>query len=452
MSGSSGAQQENDIKFQEQGADAGESCPQEVTGSEKTEAKQEEKGRRRRGRLHWKSFLAGILAAAAGMSAAAGIWLLFPVSVSPEKPGSLGTMKKINEMVRIIQEHYYGDISNSDLTENMMSGLVSGLGDQYSAYYPEEEYSEIRLANKGYTRGIGISLAQKEDGSLYVVYVQADSPAAQAGLKENDVLTAINGQDLDGYSVSEAVALVQDAEDDKVTVRFTREGTEGEQTVSMEKSDIEIYSVAGGMLKEDSRVGYIQISKFNGTTSDQFKEIYDGLQEKGMKALILDLRDNPGGQVSGCCDVLEQILPKGVIVYEKDKDGSEQTRDCSGKSPIQIPLAVLVNENTASASEIFTGAVQDYGVGTVIGTQTYGKGIEQKSYTLSDGSVVKLTTTHYFTPKHRDINGVGITPDLVVENQKNTDTDEPFEKALGTVQSRIGDESSSGSQEKTGDA
>ena len=220
----------------------------------------------------------------------------------------------------------------------------------------------------------------------------------------------------------------------------------------MEKSDIEIYSVAGGMLKEDSRVGYIQISKFNGTTSDQFQEIYDGLQEKGMKALILDLRDNPGGQVSGCCDVLEQILPKGVIVYEKDKDGFEQTRDCSGKSPIQIPLAVLVNENTASASEIFTGAVQDYGVGTVIGTQTYGKGIEQKSYTLSDGSVVKLTTTHYFTPKHRDINGVGITPDIVVENQKDTDTDEPFEKALGTVQSRIGDRSSSENQEKTGDA
>ena len=361
-------------------------------------------------------------------------------------------MKKISEMVRTIQEHYYGDISNSDLTENMMSGLVSGLGDKYSAYYPEEEYSEIRLANKGYTRGIGISLAQMEDGSLYVVYVQADSPAAQAGLQENDVLTAINGQNLDGYSVSEAVALVQDAEDDKVTVRFTREGTEGEQTVSMEKSDIEIYSVAGGMLKEDSRVGYIQISKFNGTTSDQFQEIYDGLQEKGMKALILDLRDNPGGQVSGCCDVLEQILPKGVIVYEKDKDGFEQTRDCSGKTPIQIPLAVLVNENTASASEIFTGAVQDYGVGTVIGTQTYGKGIEQKSYTLSDGSVVKLTTTHYFTPKHRDINGVGITPDIVVENQKDTDTDEPFEKALGTVQSRIGDRSSSENQEKTGDA
>ena len=435
MSGSGEAHQEKDVKIEEQGADAGESCPQAVTGSEKTEAKQEKKERRRRVRLHWKSFLAGILAAAAGMSAAAGIWLFFPVSVSPEKPDSLETMKKISEMVRTIQEHYYGDISNSDLTENMMSGLVSGLGDKYSAYYPEEEYSEIRLANKGYTRGIG-----------------ADSPAAQAGLQENDVLTAINGQNLDGYSVSEAVALVQDAEDDKVTVRFTREGTEGEQTVSMEKSDIEIYSVAGGMLKEDSRVGYIQISKFNGTTSDQFQEIYDGLQEKGMKALILDLRDNPGGQVSGCCDVLEQILPKGVIVYEKDKDGFEQTRDCSGKTPIQIPLAVLVNENTASASEIFTGAVQDYGVGTVIGTQTYGKGIEQKSYTLSDGSVVKLTTTHYFTPKHRDINGVGITPDIVVENQKDTDTDEPFEKALGTVQSRIGDRSSSENQEKTGDA
>ncbi len=452
MSGSGEAQQEKDIKIPEQEADAGGSRPQEMTGSERNEEKQEAKEKKRKGRLHWKSFLAGILAAAAGMSAAAGVWLFFPLSASPEKPDSLGTMKKISEMVRTIQAHYYGDISNSELTENMMSGLVSGLGDKYSAYYSEEEYSEVRLANKGYTRGIGISLAQKDDGSLYIVYVQADSPAAQAGLQENDVLTAINGQNLDGYSVSEAVALVQDAEDDKVTVSFTREGTDGEQTVSMEKSDIEIYSVAGGMLKEDSRVGYIQISKFNGTTSDQFKEIYDGLQEKGMKALILDLRDNPGGQVSGCCDVLEQILPKGVIVYEKDKDGPEQTRDCDGKTPIEIPLAVLVNKNTASASEIFTGAVQDYGVGTVIGTQTYGKGIEQKSYTLSDGSVVKLTTTHYFTPDHRDINGVGITPDIVVENQEDSDTDEQFEKALDTVQGQIGDDGSSESQKKTGDA
>lgn len=391
-------------------------------------------------KIHWKSYLAGAGTAVAVIAAAGGVWLLAPVSVSPSSPASLGTLKKVHELVSTIQAHYYGDISDADLTESMMSGLVSGLGDKYSSYYSEEDYSKIRLANKGYTKGVGISLAQNDDGGIYIVYVQADSPADKAGLKENDVVTEIDGQDLTGMSVSDAVKLVQDADDSQVTITYTREGEDQAQTVSMEKSDIEINSVAGGMLQEDSRIGYIQISRFNGTTSEQFKEMYADLNDKGMEGLILDLRDNLGGQVSGCCDVLSQILPKGVIVYEKDKSGNETSRDCEGKTPIQIPLAVLVNGNTASASEIFTGAVQDYGVGTIIGTQTYGKGIEQNPYTLSDGSVVKLTTTHYFTPDHRDINGVGITPDIVVEDQEDTDTDEQFQKALENIQDQIGDD------------
>ena len=407
---------------------------------EETEEKLEDEHRTiHRKKVHWKSFAAGAAAAVAVLAAAGTIYFLSPVQISPKNPASLGTLKKIAELKSTIQAHYYGDVSDSDLTESMMSGLVSGLGDKYSAYYSEEEYSKIRLANKGYTQGIGISVQQEEDGTIQIVYVQKESPADQAGLKENDVLTAVNGTSVEGLSVSDVVKLIQGSDDTSVEVSYTREGTDGVQTVSMEKSNIEIYSVSGGFLQDDSTIGYIRITKFNGTTSDQFKEIYDQMKEENMKGLIIDLRDNLGGQVSGCCDVLEQILPKGVLVYERDKNGREQTRDCKGETPIEIPLAVLVNENTASASEIFTGAVQDYGVGTIVGTQTYGKGIEQNPYTLSDGSVVKLTTTHYFTPDKRDINGVGITPDIEVENDEDSDTDSQFQKALETVQSQIGE-------------
>ena len=179
-------------------------------------------------------------------------------------------------------------------------------------------------------------------------------------------------------------------------------------------------SAAGRMLEDD--IGYIRIYRFNGVTEPQFAKAYEELQQQDMRALIIDLRENRGGLVDACCDTLGHILPEGVIVYEVDRNGKERKRECSGETPIGIPLVLLVNENTASASEMFTGAVQDYGIGKVAGTSTYGKGVEQNSYQLSDGSVVKITTTRYYTPAMRDINEVGIEPDVWVEASSESDT------------------------------
>ena len=224
-----------------------------------------------------------------------------------------------------------------------------------------------------------------------------------------------------------------------------------ELTIVVEKGELEITSVDGGMLSDIvsgeqlqalektaagesgpalSEIGYIAITRFNGTTSDQFKNLYADLKEQGMKALIIDLRENLGGIVEGCCNTLRQILPEGVIVYERDRDGEERSRDCEGETPIDIPLVLLVNGHTASAAEIFAGAVQDYGIGTLVGTQTYGKGVEQSSYTFTDGSVLKLTTTNYFTPDHHDLNEVGITPDIVIEQTEEDTTDLQAERAV----------------------
>jgi carboxyl-terminal processing protease len=169
----------------------------------------------------------------------------------------------------------------------------------------------------------------------------------------------------------------------------------------------------------------------------QFGEACKELNNGGMKGLVIDLRGNPGGLVSACCDTLSQFMPKGVLVYEQDRSGQEEHRDCKGRSPIQIPVAVLVDKNTASASEMFTGAVQDYKVGYVIGTNTYGKGIEQDSYLLSDGSVIKMTVIHYFTPGHNDINGKGITQDLKVKVSKKDKTDKVLDAGLAYLQKKI---------------
>ena len=190
--------------------------------------------------------------------------------------------------------------------------------------------------------------------------------------------------------------------------------------------------VADGKMLDD-KIGYLAISEFTGLTSEQFQKVYQSLQDQGMERLIIDLRGNPGGLVTAVCDTLRQILPEGLIVYTEDKNGKREEYTCDGDTPISIPLVVLVNENTASAAEIFTGAVKDYGIGTIVGTTTFGKGIVQNTFQLSDGSVVKLTIAHYYTPLGNDIHKVGITPDVEVELPDDATSDVQLEKALEVV-------------------
>ena len=437
----------------------------------------------------WPSFLMGVLAAIVCFAAAGAAGMLLLIRSEAKRPDDAAMFLKISAMQQVIRNRCLHEFSEEEQMNAMLRGMVSALDDPYAAYYTKEEYESIRRSNKGYKQGIGVTILEAEDCSLVINSVLEGYPAEAAGLQEGDVILEIDGEDMTGKTSAEAAALIQNSPNPEVTLLVRRarkdvsaasaadaadntaadsaensaadssengvlilqEPDSEELTIVVEKGELEITSVDGGMLSDIvsgeqlqalektaagesgpalSEIGYIAITRFNGTTSDQFKNLYADLKEQGMKALIIDLRENLGGIVEGCCNTLRQILPEGVIVYERDRDGEERSRDCEGETPIDIPLVLLVNGHTASAAEIFAGAVQDYGIGTLVGTQTYGKGVEQNSYTFTDGSVLKLTTTNYFTPDHHDLNEVGITPDIVIEQTEEDTTDLQAEIAV----------------------
>uniref|UniRef100_I5AVY3 C-terminal processing peptidase n=1 Tax=Eubacterium cellulosolvens (strain ATCC 43171 / JCM 9499 / 6) TaxID=633697 RepID=I5AVY3_EUBC6 len=380
------------------------------------------------------SFLAGVLFAVVMMAAVWIVYLYLPFTFSPSKPDSLSAFRKTKQIQRIIERNYLNEIDEQRQTDTMYLGQVAGLGDKYANYYTKEEYEKIRMSNNGQMEGIGIVISQDADsGRIIITDVYEDSPAEKAGVKKKDEITEINGEKVKGKTTTEVVELIQKEDAQEVKLKLSRKGKT--LSFSMKKEKIDKSIVTASMLED--KIGYIRISSFNKLTPVQFKEGYDKLNEDGMKALILDLRGNPGGLVDSCCDTLRLFMPKGALVYEQDRNGHEKHRDCKGKTPIEIPVAVLVNEKSASAAEMFTGAVQDYKVGYVIGTNTYGKGIEQDSYLLSDGSVVKFTVTRYYTPNHNDVNGTGITPDLKVKASKDKDKDAQLDAGIDYLKKQL---------------
>ena len=342
------------------------------------------------------------------------------------KPTELGAKTKVSDIYERIQDAYLGEIDDEKLTDYMCTGLVAGLEDKYSTYYTQEQYEKMIESANGHYSGIGISILADESGKVVIESCGENTPAAEAGITAGDILLEIDGTRVTGMTASEAAKLIQNKkEGEAFSMTLNREGKD--YTVEIAVREVEAISVAGSML--DEQVGYIRISEFTGVTSQQFADSYQKLKDQNMTKLIIDLRSNPGGLVSGVCDTLRQILPKGLIVYTEDKYGSRKEQTCDGETPIDIPMVVLVNGSSASASEIFAGAVQDYGVGTIVGTVTYGKGVVQDTYPLDNGGAVKLTVSHYFTPKGNDINGKGITPDVVCELPDDASEDLQIEKA-----------------------
>ena len=317
---------------------------------------------------------------------------------------------KIAYLEKLIDQNYLDEVDEDSLKEGIYTGLLYGLGDPYSRYYTEEEYEEESRDTEGSYAGIGISITRNTEGGILVVECYEGGPADVAGLQKNDVITAVNGTDVTDLTPADVSQMIREKEDGTSVLTVYHQEENEPEDISVTVSNVELPTVSYEML-EDS-IGYLRVTEFTMVTPQQFENAYKDLQEKGMEKLIVDLRDNPGGVLSSVCDVLRQILPEGLIVYTEDKYGEKQEMKCDGDTPIDIPLAVLVNENSASASEIFAGAVKDYGIGTIVGTTTYGKGIVQSLQKLSDGSAVKLTTARYYTPKGNDIHKVGITPDV----------------------------------------
>ena len=323
------------------------------------------------------------------------------------------TVQKLNYLEELIDEEYLDEKDESSLREGLYAGLLAGLKDPYSTYYTAEQYKELNTSNEGSYVGIGAVLQKDDTGGAKIIQLYEGGPGEQAGLKKGDVIKAVDGADVTDKETSDIASMVRDSEKASVTLTIQRENEEKTRDVKVEIRDVEIQTVSHEMLSGDT--GYIRISEFSEVTSDQYKKAFADLKDQGMKKLVVDLRDNPGGLLTAVCGVLRQILPEGLIVYTEDKNGKREEETCDGKNKLDMPLAVLVNGNSASASEIFAGAVKDYGIGTIVGTTTYGKGVVQTIQPLTDGSAVKITIAKYFTPKGNDINKKGITPDVEAE-------------------------------------
>ena len=331
---------------------------------------------------------------------------------SDEILSDLAFTQKIKYLENMIDEEYLGEISTDKLEEGVYAGLIYGLGDVYSRYYTKDEYEQESVTTEGSYVGIGVAMQKYTAGGVQIVECYKGSTAEEAGVKVDDVITAINGEDITDMELPDVVSMIKDNEDKDVVLTVQRKG-EDTQDITVKVSNVELPSVFGEMLDENT--GYIQITEFKGVTVEQYEEVFTELKEQGMERLVVDLRDNPGGLLNVVCDILRDILPEGLIVYTEDKNGNRSEETCDGKNPLDMPLAVLVNGNSASASEIFAGAVKDYGIGTIVGTTTYGKGVVQSIRQLSDGSAVKLTIANYYTPKGNSINKTGIQPDVEVE-------------------------------------
>lgn len=348
-------------------------------------------------------------------------------------------VQKIEYLEKMIDQEYLGEVDNDEMAEGVYAGLVYGLGDVYSRYYTADEYAQETASTDGAYAGIGVSIQKNKNGGVQVAECYEGGPGADAGLQTGDVITAINDTDVTDMELSDVVSLIRENKDKTIVLTVFRENEEKSREISVDVTDVELPSVFGEML--DKKTGYIQITQFTGVTPQQYKDMFTELKDKGMERLVIDLRDNPGGLLTSVCDILREILPEGLIVYTEDKYGNREEETCDGKHQLDMPLAVLVNENSASASEIFAGAVQDHGVGTIVGTTTYGKGVVQELRQLSDGSAVKLTVSNYYTPNGNSINKVGIKPDVEVKlasellnkDEITHEEDNQLQKALDVI-------------------
>lgn len=340
---------------------------------------------------------------------------------------------KLNSLDSLLDYFYFDDVDQETAKANIYKAFLASFGDQYTVYYTSEEYKLLMESTNGTFYGIGAVCQKQEDGSILIIDAYEDAPAYKAGIRTGDIILRIDGTDISEMDLSTAVALIKGDKGSTVTL----EGLHGNQefSITVTRDKVSEKTVAYE-LREDG-IGYIEVSQFEKVTTKQFKEAVDELTNMGMKGLVIDIRSNPGGLLATVVDILDYILPEGLLVYTEDKNGSRTEYKGKDSAELSIPIAVLVNENSASASEIFAGAMQDYGKGEIIGTQTFGKGIVQTIRQLTDGSAVKFTIAKYFTPLGQDIHGKGVTPDQVVELDLNAEEDTQLKAAYEYLEAQI---------------
>ncbi|MBQ7066471.1 MAG: S41 family peptidase [Lachnospiraceae bacterium] len=323
-------------------------------------------------------------------------------------------VKKLQLLEESIDEYYLKEADAQEVENSIYKGLVAGLGDPYSTYYSKEELEEVYDSSAGIYYGIGAYIALDETtGGGQITKVMPGTPAEEAGLHDNDIIVAVDDENVLGLTLSEIVSKVKGPENTQVMLTIYREGEREYLEIPVTRKKIESPTVTYEMY--ENNIAYIQITEFDAVTTEQFREKLNQAKTEGMKGLILDLRDNPGGNLSDVVDISEELLPKGLIVYTEDRNGKRTEYKCDGKNEIQVPMVVLVNGNSASAAEILAGAIKDYNKGTILGTTTFGKGIVQRIFGFTDGSAIKLTVSNYYTPNGNNIHEVGIEPDETLE-------------------------------------
>lgn len=346
---------------------------------------------------------------------------------------------KLNTIKKIINEDFLGEVDETKLTEAAIKGYVEGLDDEYTEYFTKEEMEEFKTETEGNYVGIGIyMLKNTKDNNIIVLSAIKGSPAEEAGLKTGDIIKKVNDKEYTAEEFEKIASDIKGKAGSKVKLEIQR----GEETLTfeIERKKIELYPIESEVLEND--IGYINISSFCEDCSSKFKENYDKLKRKNIKSLVIDLRNNGGGIVDEALEILDSILDKdSIMLITANKKGEEKIEKAKKKPTIEVPIVVLVNENTASSSEIFAAALKENNKAKIIGTKTYGKGVIQESITLSDGSGIKITTEEYYTPNRNKINKIGITPDIEVDLEEKTkniteisrDQDTQLKKAIETL-------------------
>lgn len=362
-----------------------------------------------------------------------------------------GHLQEMEMLKGLIDENFLFDYEEKDLYDGSLKGMFANLGDPYTQYYTKEEFSKLMESIDGRYKGIGVLVQASKEGLIKVVQVFDDSPAKEAGMKAGDYITKVEGKEFSADQMEEAVALMKGDEDTTVNItikRISDAKPEGEDIdLKVDRRDVRVDTVDESIKEVDGKkIGYIHIKSFDDVTKEDFEKSYKKLKDGGIVGLVLDLRNNPGGSLDVCLDIADKFLDEGTIVTTKDKKGNVVTEESDAEKD-DIPMTVLVNENSASASEILSGALKDRKRAKVIGKKTFGKGIVQKLFPLNDGSGAKITISEYHTPSGAKINKVGVSPDIEAENdnpdleikEENLDKDSQYQKALEELLKEMGD-------------
>ena len=330
---------------------------------------------------------------------------------------------QVDEVLGLLQDKALDPPKEASATAGAIQGLLDSTGDKYATYFDARHFQYFNEESSGEFGGIGVTIGEK-DGQAYIVNVIPDTPAARAGMKTNDVFVQVDGVRRDKWSSEEIVKRVRGEVDTKVKIVVKR--GEDLKTFNIKRAMIEVPNVQSQLLEGD--LGYIRLYSFNQRTGEDMKSAIKSLEKKGAKGFIVDLRDNPGGLLDQAVEMASQFIPDGVIVRVDERNKPEQVSHATGDVVTDAPVVLLVNENSASASEIVAGALMDHDRAKLVGQKTFGKGSVQTVEELSDGGAMKFTIAHYLTPKKRVINGKGLTPDYVVALKPEQEYDPEFQK------------------------